>query len=124
MQTTVALSCSTACESQQHTQGPANHAMYESQKAASFLRSFRQNASWSSSSGNNNDIQNIIIFQLIMYECTFLKFGVQQTLCFNCRSVKLSFSGRLSLTESCGETALPGCDVDIDNTCTHVCLYQ
>ena len=32
------------------------------------------------------------------------------------------FTGRLSLTESCGE--LPGCDIDIDNICTHVCLDQ
>ena len=68
---------------------------------------------WSSSSRNNNDIQNIIIFQLIMHDCTFLKCGVQQTIiCFKPlahRSVKLTFSGRLSLTESCGE--LPGCDM-------------
>ena len=69
---------------------------------------------WSSSSRNNNDIQNIIIFQLIMHDCTFLKCGVQQTICFKPlahRSVKFTFSGRLSLTESCGE--LPGCDIDI-----------
>ena len=70
---------------------------------------------WSSSSHNKNDIQNIIIFQLIMHDCTFLKCGVHQTICFKPlahRSVKLTFSGRLSLTESCGE--LPGCDIDID----------
>ena len=78
---------------------------------------------WSSSSRNNNDIQNILIFQLIMQDCTFFKCGVQQTICFKPlahRSVKLTFSCMLSLTESCGE--LLGCD--IDNTCTHVCLYQ
>ena len=77
---------------------------------------------WSSSSRNNNDIQNIIIFQLIMHDCTFLKCGVQQTICFKPlahRSVKLTFSGRLSLTESCGE--LPG--FDIDNTCTHTSVF-
>ena len=80
---------------------------------------------WSSSSRNNNDKQNIIIFQLIMHDCAFLKCEVQQTICFKPlahRSVKLTFSGRLSLTENGGE--LPGCDIDIDNTCTHVCLYQ
>ena len=79
---------------------------------------------WSSSSRNNNDIQNIIIFQLIMQDCTFLKCGVQQTICFKPlahRSVKLTFSCRLSLTESCGE--LLGCDIDIDNTCTHTCVF-
>ena len=77
---------------------------------------------WSSSSRNNNDIQNIIIFQLIMHDCTFLKCGVQQTICFKPLahwSVKLTFSGRLSLTESCGE--LPG--FDIDNTCTHTSVF-
>ena len=78
---------------------------------------------WSSSSRNNNDIQNIIIFQLIMHYCTFLKCGVQQTICFKPlahRSVKLPFSGRLSLTESCGE--LPGRDIDIDNACVFISM--
>ena len=56
---------------------------------------------WSSSSRNNNDIQNIIIFQLIMQDCTFLKCGVQQTICFKPlahRSVKLTFSCSLAVT--------------------------
>ena len=50
-----------------------------------------------------------------MHDCTFLKCGVQQTIiCFKPlahRSVKLTFSGRLSLTEICGE--LPVC----------ICMY-
>ena len=79
---------------------------------------------WSSSSRNNNDIPTKHNYFPVDYaRLYFLKCGVQQTICFKPlahRSVKLTFSGRLSLTQSCGE--LPG--FDIDNTCTHVCLYQ
>ena len=93
VQTTVALSCSTACESRINK--------YRGLPIMLCMNPRRQ--PWSSSSRNNNDIQNIIIFQLIMHDCTFLKCGVQQTICFKPlahRSVKLTFSGRLSLTET------------------------
>ena len=80
---------------------------------------------WSSSSRNNNDIQNIIIFQLIMHDCVMLLTSLQQSchmLTIECKTS--SVIQNTGLLYSCPGRALSDPDVRVIYQCLIAAVHQ